>query len=97
MPRICCSFSNTSGTTGKPKGNVHTSGGYLTQVNATTRWVFDLKDDDVFWCTADVGWVTGHSYIVYGPLSLGTTVVMYEAPPTGPRRIGSGASSSGTA
>ncbi len=74
----------TSGTTGKPKGIVHTTGGYLTQVLATTRWVFDLKDDDVFWCTADVGWVTGHSYIVYGPLSLGATVVMYEGAPDWP-------------
>src|SRR5262245_31226815 len=67
----------TSGTTGKPKGIVHTTGGYLTQVTATTRWVFDLKDDDVFWCTADIGWVTGHSYLVYGPLSNGVTAVMY--------------------
>ncbi len=74
----------TSGTTGKPKGIVHTTGGYLTQVMATTKWVFDLKDDDVFWCTADVGWVTGHSYIVYGPLSLGATVVMYEGAPDWP-------------
>jgi acetyl-CoA synthetase len=74
----------TSGTTGKPKGIVHTTGGYLTQVQATTRWVFDLKDDDVFWCTADVGWVTGHSYIVYGPLALGATVVMYEGAPDWP-------------
>ncbi len=74
----------TSGTTGKPKGIVHTTGGYLTQVQVTTRWVFDLKDADVFWCTADVGWVTGHSYIVYGPLSLGATVVMYEGAPDWP-------------
>ena len=61
----------TSGTTGKPKGVVHTTGGYLTQTYATTRWVFDLKEDDVYWCTADVGWITGHSYIVYGPLANG--------------------------
>ena len=74
----------TSGTTGKPKGIVHTTGGYLTQVQATTRWVFDLKDEDVFWCTADVGWVTGHSYIVYGPLALGATAVMYEGAPDWP-------------
>jgi acetyl-CoA synthetase len=74
----------TSGTTGKPKGIVHSTGGYLTQAQATTRWVFDLKDDDVFWCTADVGWVTGHSYIVYGPLALGATVVMYEGAPDWP-------------
>jgi acetyl-CoA synthetase len=76
----------TSGTTGKPKGIVHTTGGYLTQVSATSRYVFDLKDDDVFWCTADVGWVTGHSYVVYGPLSLGATVLMYEGAPDWPER-----------
>jgi len=76
----------TSGTTGKPKGIMHTSGGYLTQVYATTRWVFDLKEDDVFWCTADVGWVTGHSYLVYGPLANGATVVMYEGAPDFPDR-----------
>ena len=71
----------TSGTTGKPKGIVHTTGGYLVGVAATTRWVFDLKDSDVFWCTADIGWVTGHSYTVYGPLALGATTVMYEGAP----------------
>ena len=65
----------TSGTTGKPKGIVHTTGGYLTQVMATTKYVFDLKDDDVWWAAADIGWVTGHSYIVYGPLALGVTGV----------------------
>jgi acetyl-CoA synthetase len=74
----------TSGTTGKPKGIVHTTGGYLTQVLATTSWVFDLKDEDVYWCTADVGWVTGHSYIVYGPLAAGATQVMYEGAPDWP-------------
>jgi acetyl-CoA synthetase len=74
----------TSGTTGKPKGIVHTTGGYLTQVTATTSWVFDLKDEDVYWCTADVGWVTGHSYIVYGPLAAGATQVMYEGAPDWP-------------
>ncbi len=74
----------TSGTTGKPKGVVHTTGGYLTQVHATTKCVFDLREDDVYWCTADVGWVTGHSYIVYGPLSNGTTVLMYEGAPNWP-------------
>ena len=74
----------TSGTTGKPKGVVHTTGGYLTQVNATTKCVFDLKEDDVYWCTADVGWVTGHSYIVYGPLANGATAVMYEGAPNWP-------------
>ena len=76
----------TSGTTGKPKGIVHTTGGYLTQVFATTKLVFDLKDEDVFWCTADVGWVTGHSYVVYGPLALGATQVMYEGAPDWPDR-----------
>src|SRR6266550_4787234 len=59
----------TSGTTGKPKGIVHTTGGYMTGVYATTKWVFDLKEEDVYWCTADIGWVTGHSYVVYGPLA----------------------------
>ncbi len=76
----------TSGTTGKPKGIVHTTGGYLTQVAATTRYVFDLKDEDVFWCTADIGWVTGHSYVVYGPLAIGATVVLYEGAPDWPER-----------
>jgi acetyl-CoA synthetase len=76
----------TSGTTGKPKGIVHTTGGYLTHVYATTKWVFDLKDEDVFWCTADIGWVTGHSYVVYGPLANGATVVMYEGAPDWPQR-----------
>jgi acetyl-CoA synthetase len=76
----------TSGTTGKPKGIVHTTGGYLTHVTATTKLVFDLKDDDVFWCTADVGWVTGHSYLTYGPLALGATQVMYEGAPDWPER-----------
>ena len=68
----------TSGTTGKPKGILHTTGGYLTHVTATMKWVFDLRDDDTYWCSADIGWVTGHSYIVYGPLSAGATTVMYE-------------------
>ena len=68
----------TSGTTGKPKGILHTTGGYLTHVTATMKWVFDLKDEDTYWCSADIGWVTGHSYIVYGPLSAGATSVMYE-------------------
>ena len=76
----------TSGTTGKPKGVVHTSGGYLTHCHATTKLVFDLKEEDRFWCTADVGWVTGHSYVVYGPLSTGATVVMYEGAPDWPER-----------
>jgi acetyl-CoA synthetase len=76
----------TSGTTGKPKGIVHTTGGYLVGTYATAKWVFDLKDDDVYWCTADIGWVTGHSYVVYGPLANGATVVMYEGAPDWPRR-----------
>lgn len=76
----------TSGTTGKPKGIVHTTAGYLTGVTTTTKLVFDLKDDDVFWCTADVGWVTGHSYLVYGPLSNGATCVMYEGAPDWPEK-----------
>jgi len=76
----------TSGTTGKPKGVVHTTGGYLTQVYATTNAVFDLQDEDVYWCTADVGWVTGHSYIVYGPLANGAQVLMYEGAPDTPDR-----------
>ncbi|MGC1397317.1 acetate--CoA ligase [Candidatus Binatus sp.] len=74
----------TSGTTGKPKGVVHTTGGYLTHVLMTMRWVFDLKDEDIYWCTADIGWVTGHSYSVYGPLLAGATVVMYEGAPNFP-------------
>ena len=74
----------TSGTTGKPKGIVHTTGGYLTGVHATTKLVFDLKANDVFWCTADVGWVTGHSYLVYGPLANGATILMYEGAPDFP-------------
>ena len=74
----------TSGTTGKPKGLVHTTGGYLTAAASTTRMVFDLRDDDVYWCTADVGWVTGHTYVVYGPLACGATVLMYEGAPDWP-------------
>ncbi|MGE0398626.1 MAG: acetate--CoA ligase [Kofleriaceae bacterium] len=75
----------TSGTTGKPKGIVHTTGGYLTMAAYTTKLVFDLRDDDIFWCTADIGWVTGHSYVVYGPLANGATVMMYEGAPNAPR------------
>ena len=76
----------TSGTTGKPKGIVHTTGGYLTHVTSTAKHVFDLNDEDVYWCTADIGWVTGHSYIVYGPLANGATVLMYEGAPDWPER-----------
>jgi acetyl-CoA synthetase len=74
----------TSGSTGKPKGVLHTTAGYLAGTHITTKYVFDLKDDDVYWCTADVGWVTGHSYIVYGPLSNGATCVLYEGAPNQP-------------
>ncbi|AGF78253.1 acetyl-coenzyme A synthetase [Desulfocapsa sulfexigens DSM 10523] len=74
----------TSGSTGKPKGVVHTTGGYLTYAMHTCQYVFDLKDNDVYWCTADIGWVTGHSYILYGPLGLGATSVMFEGVPTYP-------------
>ncbi|MCX6618429.1 MAG: acetate--CoA ligase [Acidobacteria bacterium] len=75
---------HTSGTTAKPKGVVHTTGGYMVGVSATHRWVFDIKDEDIFWCTADIGWVTGHSYVVYGPLANGATVFMYEGSPDWP-------------
>jgi acetyl-CoA synthetase len=85
----------TSGTTGKPKGIVHTTGGYLVGTYATTKLVFDMKDDDVYWCSADIGWVTGHSYVVYGPLANGARCSCTRARPTGRRRIGSGRSSSG--
>ena len=74
----------TSGTTGRPKGILHTTGGYLLQATATMKWIFDLKDEDVYWCAADIGWVTGHSYIVYGPLSAGATSIIYEGAPDTP-------------
>jgi acetyl-CoA synthetase len=74
----------TSGSTGKPKGVIHTTGGYLLFVYQTLKWVFDIKDEDVFFCTADIGWVTGHSYVVYGPLALGATSLMFEGVPTYP-------------
>ncbi len=74
----------TSGSTGKPKGVQHSTGGYLLGATMTTQWVFDIRDDDVFWCTADVGWITGHSYVTYGPLANGATILMYEGAPTIP-------------
>ena len=74
----------TSGSTGKPKGVMHTTAGYLLGTTMTSRWVFDLKEDDTYWCTADIGWITGHSYICYGPLSNGATVMMYEGAPNWP-------------
>jgi acetyl-CoA synthetase len=74
----------TSGTTGKPKGIVHTTGGYLVGTTLTAKWVFDLREEDTYWCTADIGWVTGHSYVVYGILSNGATTVMYEGAPNFP-------------
>ncbi|TPW09094.1 MAG: acetyl-CoA synthetase, partial [bacterium] len=76
----------TSGTTGKPKGILHTTGGYLTGTYATAKWVFDLQENDVFWCTADIGWITGHSYVAYGPLANGATQVIYEGAPDWPAR-----------
>ncbi len=74
----------TSGSTGKPKGILHTTGGYLLGIYSTMKYVFDVRDEDLFWCTADVGWVTGHSYVVYGPLTLGATTLMYEGAPNWP-------------
>jgi acetyl-CoA synthetase len=76
----------TSGTTGKPKGIVHTTGGYLTGVALSNKWIFDMKEDDVFWCAADIGWVTGHTHIVYGPMANGVTQVIYEGTPDWPDR-----------
>jgi len=75
----------TSGSTGKPKGVLHTTGGYMLGASLTHKWVFDIRDDDIYWCTADVGWVTGHSYIVYGPLCNGSTILMYEGAPNQPK------------
>jgi acetyl-CoA synthetase len=75
----------TSGSTGKPKGVMHTQAGYLLYTNLTFKWIFDVKDEDTYWCTADIGWITGHSYIVYGPLSLGTTSLMFEGVPNYPK------------
>jgi acetyl-CoA synthetase len=75
----------TSGSTGKPKGVLHTTGGYMLGASLTHRWVFDIRPEDVYWCTADVGWITGHSYIVYGPLANAATIVMYEGAPNQPK------------
>lgn len=75
----------TSGSTGKPKGVLHTTGGYLVYANLTFKWVFDVKDEDLFWCTADIGWITGHSYVIYGPLSNGATTLIFEGVPTYPQ------------
>ena len=75
---------HTSGTTAKPKAAVHTTGGYLTYATVTHRWIFDIQDGDTYWCAADIGWVTGHCYIVYGPLSNGVTSVLYEGDPMYP-------------
>ncbi len=77
---------HTSGTTGKPKGIVHTTAGYLTGAACTTKYVFDLKEEDVYWCTADIGWITGHTYLVYGPLAVGATCMMYEGAPDWPEK-----------
>ena len=74
----------TSGSTGKPKGIQHSSGGYLLHAKTTFQWIFDIKDSDVFWCTADVGWITGHTYVTYGPLAAGATILIYEGAPTYP-------------
>ncbi|MFA6808899.1 MAG: acetate--CoA ligase [Eubacteriales bacterium] len=76
----------TSGTTGKPKGVVHTTGGYLTGVATTHKYIFDIKEEDVYWCTADIGWITGHSYLIYGPLANGSTIVMFEGTPDYPNK-----------
>ncbi|HBN78693.1 MAG TPA: acetyl-coenzyme A synthetase, partial [Planctomycetaceae bacterium] len=74
----------TSGSTGKPKGVMHTTAGYMLGAQMTTKWVFDLSPEDTYWCTADIGWITGHSYIVYGPLANGATTMMYEGAPNWP-------------
>ncbi len=74
----------TSGSTGKPKGALHTTGGYLVYASMTHQYIFDYKDGDIYWCTADIGWVTGHSYIVYGPLSNGATTLVFEGVPSYP-------------
>ena len=80
----------TSGSTGKPKGVLHTTGGYLVYASLTHQYIFDCHDDDIYWCTADVGWVTGHSYIIYGPLCNGSTTIMFEGFQTIQHRVGLG-------
>ena len=82
----------TSGSTGKPKGVMHTTGGYMVYASMTHQYVFDYHDGDIYWCTADVGWVTGHSYIVYGPLANGATTLMFEGVPNYPTPRASGTS-----
>ncbi len=86
----------TSGSTGKPKGVLHTTGGYLVYASMTHQYVFDYQDGDIYWCTADVGWVTGHSYIVYGPLANGATTLMFEGVPNYPDAGASGTLSTST-
>ena len=83
----------TSGSTGKPKGVLHTTGGYLVYAATTHKYVFDYHPGEIYWCTADVGWVTGHSYVVYGPLANGATTLMFEGVPTNPMPAASGTSS----
>jgi acetyl-CoA synthetase len=79
----------TSGSTGKPKGIKHTTGGYVLWAKTTTEWVFDIRDDDLFWCTADCGWITGHSYVTYGPLAAGASILIYDGAPTASGRSSS--------
>ena len=82
--KTCSTFSTPVALPENPKGIVHTTGGYLTGVTLANKWIFDMKEDDVFWCAADIGWVTGHTHIVYGPMANGVTQVMYEGTPDWP-------------
>ena len=84
MPRTHCFILYTSGSTGKPKGVLHTTGGYMVYASMTHQYIFDYKANDIYWCTADIGWVTGHSYIIYGPLANGATTIMFEGVPNYP-------------